>query len=1320
VNDELILLAVGSDGSVEQWDGVPAQRGILLRWFHRSDLGFPDYGYDLYRARVPDIPALAWEILAQWLADQTRYDHAGEVILESEAGFQFQGTPTGFALVIAPGDRVTLTFPDPAWYMSVEPAQFGTSFEVEVFAGGESKEVRQLASGGPREEWVTRGIERVELTGDGAVTWIRYGLLNAPRHWTHMTHLCLPVTDPGYPCGPQPTGTDEDEARSRVAAGVDWAARYSAGFADLHPHLKALATRTPTSFPPSTDPDAPDLGMDPASAVLVAALDPHIARMLGLAWDDDLRPNGLDGKEWSYKLVGRWKGARVLRPLDSLEALATLAEWGMMIRGDWQNLEPVDGAIRVHAGAEAAFRVDFAEPVDEVMLEVSTAPAIDWVAFDAAGDRIASGTLGARRDEREDHERVESSGEQLLMAAGTSALELSAADTFLLFALGFTAIPVERFTILPFVVAADPGPPKGPTSITARPEQPGGTASPLQAALTWDLDASPAGVYAENACVLYQVAARQLSTDPAATQPQPPPLKREYLLNDGRPILVPSEAAGAPKPPARYYTDQNLSEGWRAWWARGVDLFGRVSAPSPPDVERLEDSALPPPPFLLHTEYVQAALTSQQAALSGRSSIGRAWASAHAGKNSVAVSWGWTPELEALAPDVDGFRVYARRPVAVQNPAATSPQKTYDGVAWGAALEDLGAIPVRFDGAVTAVGSSIPNVTVAAVTPIGATTPADQWYCDTNLSLDAGTGTLVGARLQAGTKSWEIVGNGDGANVWIAVKPSAPTTGAPTPGTFEIQVGTSAIARIVTDLSPPTLGTDPFQRRLAGALVNQNHRLLVLGRSGGTFLCRTPEGATSLPSVNDDITWYPAYVVVLEDTGYGPVASTTEPVAHAQVTVTAVRRYAGKQRESGPAPPGTLTAVDTTPPPPPPPLPTIPTGDYCAEVATRADWYGVSRFALTWTATAGLGYLVYRALGDGIMQLDLAAHRQGTTVTAHSLPQSVWPPAMWNDSNRRQLAQQDLVALDAAIAGGNAVAIQAAYDALHADAQQLIAGQAAVEGAYVALNGVPLQASQSGQMSHIDEFDGRTRSHWFYRVAARSPAGLESPKTAPTPPICAPDVVPPAPPLAQLALADTGSVKLRWQRSPDLDVARYLVFRTDDETAAADVRSMQLVARVAPTPTSSLGANEVAPLAVSGEPLWLEHRNQAASGRDWLYRIVAEDGAHNRSPPSAILRGRSLLGPPAPPVWNTPQRGTNAVSLSWTHPTDQRLACLVTRRPAGGTTWIPVGEWLPRGVYTFADQPPDLAAGWEYRLAVRDRLGQTAASQPITTLSAAP
>ncbi len=366
--DDLVLFGVASDGSVEQWDGLQTPEGILLRWFHARDLGFPDYGYDLYRSRVPDIPPLVWHIIAPFVSGQTSYNHADEILLGSELGFQFYGTMNNMALVVQPGDRITLTFPDGAWFLSVEPSpQVAGTVTAEIFAGGESRGVRQLASGDPPWTWRTRGIERVELTGNGAVRWIHYGLLNSPRHWTHLVHLCLPVSDPSYPCSPQPTGTDEDEASSRVPPGVDWEARYSTGFGQLHPYLKVLAPRTSVSFPASSDPDAPELGMEPEDAIMMAALDPHIARVLGLAWDDPVK---LDGSEWSYKLVGRWKGPPVVVTFESLDALVTLSEAGVRVALDWEEVELVDGGIALRPSREEPLRLDFAEPKDTLVFEL--------------------------------------------------------------------------------------------------------------------------------------------------------------------------------------------------------------------------------------------------------------------------------------------------------------------------------------------------------------------------------------------------------------------------------------------------------------------------------------------------------------------------------------------------------------------------------------------------------------------------------------------------------------------------------------------------------------------------------------------------------------------------------------------------------------------------------------------------------------------------------------------------------------------------------------------------------------------------------------
>src|SRR5262249_4484873 len=128
--------------------------------------------------------------------------------------------------------------------------------------------------------------------------------------------------------------------------------------------------------------------------------------------------------------------------------------------------------------------------------------------------------------------------------------------------------------------------------------------------------------------------------------------------------------------------------------------------------------------------------------------------------------------------------------------------------------------------------------------------------------------------------------------------------------------------------------------------------------------------AAPAPTVGAAAAWYPAWALTITDTGFGPSAGAATPVARAQVAVTAVRR-AGTARavESAPSAPAVVLAVDTTVPPTPA-LPEIPAGPHCAQLATAADWYGISRFTLSFTPDPGVGYVVYRALADAVFRLD--------------------------------------------------------------------------------------------------------------------------------------------------------------------------------------------------------------------------------------------------------------------------------------------------------------------------------------------------------------
>jgi hypothetical protein len=162
---------------------------------------------------------------------------------------------------------------------------------------------------------------------------------------------------------------------------------------------------------------------------------------------------------------------------------------------------------------------------------------------------------------------------------------------------------------------------------------------------------------------------------------------------------------------------------------------------------------------------------------------------------------------------------------------------------------------------------------------------------------------------------------------------------------------------------------------------------------------------------------------------------------------------------------------------------------------------------------------------------------------------------------------------------------------------------------------------------------------------------------------------------------------------------------------------MAEIAVVAPAPIAAPPAGQVAPVAVSGQPAWLEHRDPVTGGIPFRYVLVAEDAHGNVSSPSRLATGRALRARPVAPVWNPAVRNGDTVELSWTHP-DPGLSCLVERRIDGAGAWRATGGWLPRGVYSLHDANPLGELAWEYRLRVRDEFGLLASDRPVIRLPA--
>lgn len=478
--------------------------------------------------------------------------------------------------------------------------------------------------------------------------------------------------------------------------------------------------------------------------------------------------------------------------------------------------------------------------------------------------------------------------------------------------------------------------------------------------------------------------------------------------------------------------------------------------------------------------------------------------------------------------------------------------------------------------------------------------------------------------------------------------------------------------------------------------------------------------------------------------------SRTDPIAYAHIGISAADdktytddnpkwtgRWAGRTGNEGRIGPPVKIFRVFREAPPAPILPRLPE----RLLATRADQNGSSFYTFRWQPLDHTSTYVFRAFDDALFQTDWSLRPRAALDPAKlELFPSETIDARWNLAKRQQVAtelnQLNSFAHDV---NGTTQAFNL-YRALSPDALRVLAGLTGNETAFTQITVTPLDSNdhtnhrgpddpdnfQIGDRSNplasaslsafVDSVEGRLTNRYFYRAAYVDAAHNRSALSLATPPVSVPKVVAPEAPLPQLTLGAEERVRLQWSVSPEPDLARYLVYRSETAAAAADVRTMSLIARVAPRPTSVPAPGEQLPIEVAGKPDWLEFPDSPAPGAFFFYRLQAEDTSGNRSQASTTVRGRALKTPPSAPVWNDPISAGNSVSLSWTHPSDQHLSCLVERRAAGVARWDAASGWLPRGQYFLEDTPSVSAIAWEYRLRVRDELGQLSTDWPILLL----
>ena len=130
----------------------------------------------------------------------------------------------------------------------------------------------------------------------------------------------------------------------------------------------------------------------------------------------------------------------------------------------------------------------------------------------------------------------------------------------------------------------------------------------MEAAIDWDTANLDAGAVSDTTCVGVQVAHADLAPDPTTPPPTAPAFDVKGILREATIVVPPAVAVQAS--PRMLAVDGGqgtggLAEGWHAWWARGVDLFGRCSVPTPAALAAVVELLPPPPPLLVLAEYVQ-------------------------------------------------------------------------------------------------------------------------------------------------------------------------------------------------------------------------------------------------------------------------------------------------------------------------------------------------------------------------------------------------------------------------------------------------------------------------------------------------------------------------------------------------------------------------------------------------------------------------------------------------------------------------------------------------------------------------------------------
>lgn len=411
------------------------------------------------------------------------------------------------------------------------------------------------------------------------------------------------------------------------------------------------------------------------------------------------------------------------------------------------------------------------------------------------------------------------------------------------------------------------------------------------------------------------------------------------------------------------------------------------------------------------------------------------------------------------------------------------------------------------------------------------------------------------------------------------------------------------------------------------------------------------------------------------------------------------------------------------------PDPPAPPPDDERVFATPADYHSRSYYTYRWAAAPNLKAHIFRAMDNSVFAVD-RSHRPRPALATGS--PGVFPNELrWDAPKREQVATELNGLNDFLMTPAGEAAARAAYRALSNDGLRILAGLSGNEAAFTQVTTQPLDPSDPATSNrvgpdnppmfpvdpalraYVDTLDGRGTNRYFYRAAYVDGAHNRSGLSLSGPPVWLPDVLPPRAPVFTKILGGDLQITLRWASNREADLAAYRIYRTDKPEAARDLRLMMLV--------KAEGVAAGDPMARPAEIVWSDRPVPASTM--YLYRLTAVDLTGNESAPSSTVGARAYRAvPPQQPEWvdavRIEQGAAPTVRLTWTLSED--LQVLVQRRVATRAVWSTVAAWLPLGTTTFDDTTADPAVAYVYRLRGRDTLGQQSEAGTSLAVPAVP